>query len=217
MQKDSKMNSKGKKTTKKPSKKGKPGTKNGNIAKRARAAVNLQAQNSHFNKAENMSVVNPHLYDKAADQLSRGLYTDEILPKVEELASKGLNNNEIAAALCIGNRTFYEWRERYPQFAHSIKKYRGLADIQVENALFQSAIGGSFKEVKSERRYNKQEQKFEIVVTEEVIKHIPGNSTAQIFYLKNRMPHRYKDKVETMHELGDRMSQMFFSLKRRED
>lgn len=150
-------------------------------------------------------------------QNTRGLYNDELLPKVEELASKGLTNAQIARALCIGNRTFYDWMDRYPQFSHSIKKYRGVADIMVENALFKSACGGEFTEVKTERRWNKDRKEYELVVTEMLTKHVPGSATAQIFYLKNRMPHRYKDKVETEISLGQNVSAMGIVIRRRED
>lgn len=147
------------------------------------------------------------------------LFTDEILPRVEELAAKGLTNNEIADALGIHHKTFYDWRDKYPQFLHSVKKYRGLADIQVENALFKSAIGFNFTEVKKERRKVGKDDdgrdKYELVVTEKVTKHIPGVSAAQIFYLKNRMPERYKDKIETQISLSDDISSIAFALKRR--
>lgn len=203
--------------------KGKPGNKNSNIEKRAKFAAaqeakeQEEAKNSHSKQPEHLPAITPHPLHEAANKLSRGLYSDEILPKVEQLAKSGLNNNQIAAALCIGTRTFYEWRDKYPQFAHSLKKYRGVADIMVENALFQSAIGQNFTEVKKERRFNKESKQYEIVITEELTKHIPGNATAQIFYLKNRMPERYKDRVETVHDIGGRLEQMFFSLKKRED
>lgn len=147
------------------------------------------------------------------------LYTDDILPRVEELASKGLGNKEIAKALGIHDKTFYDWRDKYPQFLHSVKKYRGLADIQVENALFKSAIGFNFVEVKKERRKLGKDDEgkdiYKLVITEKIKKHIPGVSAAQIFYLKNRMPERYKDKIETQISLSDDISSIAFALKRR--
>lgn len=154
-------------------------------------------------------------------ELSRGLYSDELLPKVEELASKGLTNKEIAQALSIGERTFYEWREKYPQFWHSIKKYRGIADIEVENALYKSAVGFEFEEVTQERRRIGKDSKgnwvYALVPSIVTNKVVPGNATAQIFYLKNRMSHRYKDKVETTLTLGNDIGALAFAIKRREE
>lgn len=162
----------------------------------------------------------PEAYQKKATAGRRSLYTPEILPRVEELAAKGLTNKEIAAALGVGERTFYDFVERYPQFSHSLKKYRGLADIEVENALYKSAIGFNFTEVKRERRKIGKDPEtgrdiYELVITEEVTKHIPGVPTSQIFYLKNRMPERYRDKVEHAIGLADDVSQIAFAIKRR--
>lgn len=138
---------------------------------------------------------------------AHSLYTDELLPKVEKLASEGLNNAEIARALSIGNRTFYEWRDKYPQFWHSILKYRGLADIMVENALYKGAVGYNYVEQAVTMRGK--------VV--DVVKHQRGNTAAQIFYLKNRMPERYKDKVETQISIAQDISALAFAIKRREE
>lgn len=146
---------------------------------------------------------------------AKGLYTPEILGRLEQLAASGLNNKNICEALGIGQKTFYEWMERHPQFAHSIKKYRGLADIEVENALYKNAIGYNFIEKEKEAR--KINGEYVLVNTKETEKHIPGNSVAQIFYLKNRMPERYKDKIETQISLANDISQIAFVIKRREE
>jgi hypothetical protein len=146
---------------------------------------------------------------------AKGLYTPEILPRLEQLCLQGLNNKEIAKAMGIGERTFYEWIDAHAQFSHSLKKYRGLADIEVENALYKSALG--FKITETEREARKIEGQYKLVTTKETDKYIPGNSIAQIFYLKNRMPDRYKDKIETQISLANDISQLAFAIKRREE
>lgn len=146
---------------------------------------------------------------------AKGLYNPEMLPRLEQLCLQGLNNKEIAKSLGIGEKTFYEWIDRYPQFSHSLKKYRGLADIEVENALYKAAIGFNFTE--REREARKIDGVYTLVTTKEIDKHIPGNSVAQIFYLKNRMPDRYKDKIETQISLANDISQIAFVIKRREE
>jgi hypothetical protein len=140
---------------------------------------------------------------------------------VEELAAKGLQNKEIAKALGISERCFYEWSDKHEHFSHAIKKYRGVADLLVENALFKSAVGFEYTEVKETIKpgdKKKDGTEGDPAVTETTItkKVITGNPIAQIFYLKNRMPERYKDKVETVHSLGNDMENIEFSIKRRE-
>lgn len=186
-------------TTKKPDRRVKgtgkeanaAGTKNAKIKQRAEFAAGNQAPVIIFPMNNN----------------TRGLYSDEILPKVEELASKGLNNAQIADALLIGNKTFYEWRQKYPQFAHALAKYRGVADIMVENALYANAVGFEYQE--------QQGTAMGKVVT--VKKFKTGDTRAQIFYLTNRMPDRYKNKVETTVGITQDISQMVFAIKRREE
>ena len=135
------------------------------------------------------------------------LYDEYVIVTVERLAAKGLTNRDIAKNLCIGERTFYEWLERYPQLAHALKKYRGLADIEVENALYRNAVGYNYQEQVTTNRG--------AVVT--VNKYHAGNPTAQIFYLKNRMPQRYRDKIEHELTVSEDISQMAFMIKRREE
>lgn len=191
MRKKQKPKSKGKST------KGIPGNKNERIKKRAELRAKA------FTVPPGMEILIPKDDDI---KIQRGLYSDEILPKLEELAAKGLNNAQIAQCLCIGNKTFYEWRARYPQFAHALSKYRGVADIMVENALFNTAIGFTYEEesmapsgkVKTLKKYQ------------------PGSANAQKFYLVNRMQKRYKNKVETEISVSQDISVMAFAIKRRE-
>lgn len=209
--KDRKNNkSKGSGKKKPPQGPGMESTKNAKIKERAKVAA---AQTS-----TDTPVITFPMNDN-----THGLYSDEILPKLEKLAAQGLNNKEIAESLAIGERTFYEWRDKYPQFAHSLKKYRGVANILVENALFKTAVGFDFQETTIERRRigkdpkNPKEWLYEMIPVAITNKHIPGNPISQIFYLKNRMPERYKDKVETVINLPQDISQIAFAIKRREE
>jgi hypothetical protein len=143
------------------------------------------------------------------------LYVPEtVLPRLEKLAKDGLNNKQIAKSFGITETTFYDWSSRFPEFSLSLNKYRGLADIQVENALFKSAVGFDFVEEKHVRK--KTGAKYTMVLTETVKKHQTGNATAQIFYLKNRMPDRYRDKIETEISIPVGMESITFTAKRRE-
>jgi transposase len=207
MQKDSEIS--------KNSSKGKP-DKSKQVKGRAAAAAEKYAQDAE-NAQQSHEPAPPAIITHKDYQYERGLYSDELLPKLEELAAKGLTYKQIAESFCIGERTLYDWKRRYPQVLQALQKYRGVADRLVENAMYKNALGQTFTEIKRERRFNKTTKEYEIVVTEQVDKFIPGNVVAQIFWLKNRMPERYKDKVETVHSLGAGMEGMVFALKRRED
>jgi hypothetical protein len=200
MPKDGKNKGSNKKSTK-----GQPGNKNKGIAERAKNAAEREekAKQARSNtKGAELIIPKDDNYN-----IQRGLYTDEILPKLEALAAKGLNNADIAKSLGIGNKTFYEWRHRYPQFAHALAKYRGVADIFVENALYNTAIGYQYTE-ESVTPTGKVVQ---------VIKYMPGNAAAQKFYLTNRMAQRYKNKVETEITAGKDVTAMAIVIRRREE
>lgn len=139
--------------------------------------------------------------------IQRGLYSDELLPKLEALCAKGLSNSELAKGLGIGNRTFYEWLKKYPQFLFAIYKYRGVADIFVENALYNNAVGYSYQE-------EMMAQSGKVVM---VTRFQPGSVAAQKFYLVNRMKDRYKNKIEAEVTVLNDISALNVNIRRRGD
>lgn len=151
----------------------------------------------------------------------KSAYTAELLPYIEQMGAHGLNNRQIAKALGIAYETLYDWFVRNPEILLTLKKFRGIALIEVENAMFKSAIGYQFKEVKQERRLISKtkagKKVFKMVTTQEVIKDIAPNLGAQVYITKNLMSHKYKDKVETTIQLGNTIESMAFVIKRREE
>ena len=71
------------------------------------------------------------------------IITQEMIDKAESLAASGLTMEEIAGCLGIGERTFYEKKLEYPQFAQAIKngKCKGIA--MMANNLVKLAKGGN--------------------------------------------------------------------------
>ena len=69
-------------------------------------------------------------------------------------------------------------------------------DIQVENVLLKRALGYDFQEERIERS---DKDGVKVVQT---LKHVPGDTTAQIFWLKNRRPDKYRDKPEPVSDSG---------------
>ena len=102
--------------------------------------------------------------------------TEESLIIVEGWARDGLTDKQIAQNMGIGYTTLKDWKKRFPSFLSSLKKGKEVVDRQVENALFKSAVGFHYTE---ETVTNAG-----AVVT--VTKYSKPNTTAQIFWLKNR-------------------------------
>jgi hypothetical protein len=100
--------------------------------------------------------------------------------------------------------------KRYPEFKEAIEKGREITDRRVENALYNNAMGQEVWEetqelrpivIKGEIQYNEDGTiKAEMVTVERKKKFIPGSSTAQIFWLKNRKPNEWRDKQEIQHD-----------------
>lgn len=116
--------------------------------------------------------------------------TKENLMRIQGWARDGLSNEQIAYNMNVGIRTLYKWQKQNMQFKQALKVGKDTADRQVENALFKSALGYEYKEevVTNDGR----------VVT--VTKHQKANTTAQIFWLKNRKPEQWRDKRELSHD-----------------
>ena len=116
-------------------------------------------------------------------------YDTHVKPYLDEIqgwAMSGLTDEQIADNLGIAASTLYEYKKKYPEFSEALKKGKDIADAQVVNALFKTATGFTYYEdiatatgdVVSAQRYAKP------------------NTTAQIFWLKNRQPDRWRDKTE---------------------
>nr|DAL45910.1 MAG TPA_asm: terminase small subunit [Caudoviricetes sp.] len=128
------------------------------------------------------------------------------LIEVEGWARDGLTDEQIAKNLGISIRTFYEYKEKYPQFLQSLKRGKEVVDREVENALLKKAIGGKEKVLKPMKIKNviysdagkKLKENEEIVMVEEEVLIIP-DTTAQIFWLKNRKPDVWRDKTAVEH------------------
>lgn len=130
--------------------------------------------------------------------MAKGKYEQWLEPegllKIEAWARDGLTDEQIASNMCIGNRTLYEWKQKYPQISQSLKKGKEVVDIQVENALLKRALGYKYTETTKQLVENPKTGKTELKVTKEVQKEMPPDVTAIIYWLKNRKPEIWKDK-----------------------
>lgn len=114
---------------------------------------------------------------------------DDNLVLLEGWARNGLTNEQIASNIGINTKTLYEWKNKYSNISNALKKGKQVVDIQVENALLKRALGYTIRIM--EQKLDKDGCIHDLV--KDV--HIPGDTTAQIFWLKNRKPNDWKDKV----------------------
>ena len=124
--------------------------------------------------------------------MAKGKYEEWLRPEklvlLEGWARNGLTDEQIAHNIGIRTSTLYEWKKKYVEFAEALKKSKEVADLEVENALYKRATGYTITETKVTES-DKDGKKTEIIT-----KHIPPDTTAQIFWLKNRKPNEWRDK-----------------------
>lgn len=126
--------------------------------------------------------------------MAKGKYqewlTKEGLLRLQGWARDGLTDEQIATNMGINVATLYRWKNEFCDICNALKDGKDVADRQVENALFKSALGYTFDEVTKELKDD------ELVVTKVVHKEVQPNTTAQIFWLKNRKRAEWRDRVE---------------------
>lgn len=125
-----------------------------------------------------------------AKQRVKDWLKQENLMKVQGWARDGKTEEQIAELMGISKRTLYNWKKKEMPLLQALKVGKDVADRQIENALFKSALGYDYEEetVTNDGRVVK------------VKKHKPANTTAQIFWLKNRKPEQWRDKRELSHD-----------------
>lgn len=117
---------------------------------------------------------------------------EENLEKIEEWTAQGLTLKQIANNLNISESTLYKYKAENSEINETVKKGRESSVKILENSMFEAAIGYTYKTkvpVKTKHvEYGdngKKIREWEEVVEVEVTEHVPANTTAGIFLLKN--------------------------------
>ena len=117
----------------------------------------------------------------------------KIADKILELAAAGKTEKQIATAVGISLATLSNWKSSHGSFLDALKDAKEIADDLVEMSLFQRAIGFRHKEIKL--HYDKydgwQSKTFD--------RYYPPDTTACIFWLKNRRPDEWREAQRIEH------------------
>ena len=123
-----------------------------------------------------------------------GKYDTHVKPKlllIEAWARDGLTLDQIADNLGIAKSTLCEYQKIHSDLSDSLKNGREVIDTMVENALLKAALGYTYEETKETADGFERSTKM-----------AHPNTTALIFWLKNRKPKEWRDKQELEHS-GD--------------
>ncbi|MCK5644050.1 MAG: transposase [Gammaproteobacteria bacterium] len=126
-------------------------------------------------------------------------YSPTYHPKlIEALAESGKTDEDIAKRIGIAASTLYKWLKEKPEFSESRKRGKDKPDDEVEAALLRKAKGYTLHLKKEVSVSLGQGQGAEL---EEATfdHHVAPDTVAGIFWLKNRRPERWRDKID--HEI----------------
>ena len=132
---------------------------------------------------------------------SEGVLKDKLL-LVEGWARDGLYEEQIYKNLGISRDVFYKLKKSKKELKEVLKRGKEVVDLEVENSLLKKAMGFYYKDVvvstKREVIYNegKRIKETSEPILVEVEKYSQPDTTAQIFWLKNRKSKEWRDKQE---------------------
>jgi hypothetical protein len=122
------------------------------------------------------------------------VFKPEFIEQANKLAASGLTDFEIAKFFDISDRTLYRWLHDHPKFCQALKIGKEALDDRVERSLFHRAIGYTHNAVKimtlTDRDGESSSQEIVKVPYEE---HIPPDTAAAIFWLRNRRRTKWKN------------------------
>lgn len=119
-------------------------------------------------------------------------YREEFDIQAENLALLGATDEDLARAFDVSEVTINAWKNVYPSFLNSLKKGREAADAKVASRLYKRALGYSHEDIDIRAVSVGNNGGSEIVQTP-IVKHYPPDTTAAIFWLKNRRPQNWRD------------------------
>lgn len=102
------------------------------------------------------------------------IYRDEFSVQAGKLALLGMKDTELAQYFGVTVECIDKWKQNHPNFLQAIKENREISDIDVVVSLRKRALGYTASDGKD----------------------IPPDTTAAIFWLKNRQGKYWREKQE---------------------
>lgn len=127
--------------------------------------------------------------DKKGKRLGRPTtFNSRIAATIANLSAEGRSDADIARTIGVNVATLTNWKSDFPDLVAALKSSKAVADALVEATLFERACGYSAPAVKVF-----YDAKLGQTVEHHYIEHYPPDTTACIFWLKNRQPKKWRD------------------------
>lgn len=128
-----------------------------------------------------------------------------------------MTDEQICKRIGIRAGTLCEWKNRFPELAEALKRGKAPVDQEVENTLLKNALGFEYEETITEIIESPDGSQRKQV--RKIKRYSPPSTTAQIFWLKNRRPDRWREKQEIAGNInlttGDAMREAFEEMQKR--
>jgi hypothetical protein len=121
-------------------------------------------------------------------------YSEAYPEQARKLCLLGATDEEMADFFDVCVATITTWKHEHPEFLASIKSGKVEADAHLAEKLYSRAQGAEWEEEQAFKvKIGSHEEKVEIVTVKRAA---PPDTTALIFWLKNRKPTRWRDRQE---------------------
>lgn len=135
-------------------------------------------------------------------------FRPEFSAQAAKLCALGATNEQLADFFEVAERTIDQWLADQPEFSRTVKQAKLDLDTRVERSLFERATGYSHPDV------HFSDYKGEVTATP-TTKHYPPDPTSMIFWLKNRQPGRWRDKVDVEHSASSDFAALLAGARKR--
>ena len=112
-------------------------------------------------------------------------YQDSYVEEAYQLCLLGAIDRQLADAFGVSEQTLNTWKKKHTDFLESINKGKSSADALVAESLYKSALG----------LHVSIEEKETPAGTFKTTRTIPPNANAQRYWMNNRQPKLWKNKV----------------------
>jgi hypothetical protein len=138
---------------------------------------------------------------KPPDQLQKNgrksTFLVQFVDVARQMAYLGATDRDLAIAFNCTIKCIKDWKALHPAFGAALKLGKKEIDEGVERSLYQRAVGYDYDAVKIFMPAGAKEP-----IYAPYVEHVPPDTTAAIFWLKNRKPAEWRDAWQLEHVTG---------------
>jgi len=132
-------------------------------------------------------------------------YKEEYAKQAEKICKLGATDRDLSEFFEVSESTINLWKLQHEDFSESIKVGKEPANERVKMALYHRAIGYSHPDVDI-KMFEGQ------IIKTDTVKYYPPDTTALIYWTKNRMPEEFRQNPEETGSGADKLVEAVASL-----